>query len=67
MLDHKSQNQTEQCRDLQRQLENFADPSRNQGVNALFEAERLRTQYDNKCTDLGFPPSKELLDSLKKK
>ncbi|MBX9937865.1 MAG: hypothetical protein K2Y32_01365 [Candidatus Obscuribacterales bacterium] len=67
MLDQRSKNENEQCRELQKQLESFADPSRNHGFNALFDAERVRNQYDSQCKDLGFPSSKELLDSLKKK
>ena len=52
----------EACTGLRDQLVQMADPTRNHGINALAEGERIRTQYENQCIALGFPSVDKLLE-----
>ncbi len=52
----------EACNDLRDRLLQMADPTRNQGINALAEGVRVRTQYENQCIALGFPAVDKLLE-----
>ncbi len=52
----------ESCTGLRDQLVQMADPTRNHGINALAEGERIRTQYENQCIALGFPSVDKLLE-----
>lgn len=52
----------EACNSLRDRLLQMADPTRNQGINALAEGERVRSQYENQCIALGFPSVDKLLE-----
>lgn len=48
------------CKEIQDQVLNFLRMP-NQGVNALGEGQRLRTEYEtHQCTRLGFPKFEDL-------
>lgn len=54
--------QEKTCNDLQNRLIDMADPRKNHGINALAEGMRTRSEYEDKCLALGFPPLDKLLE-----
>lgn len=52
----------EACNGLRDRILQMADPTRNQGINALAEGVRVWTQYESQCIALGFPAVDKLLE-----